>query len=78
MNRNIFTKRILARKNKIMTTGNKQNSGSEIEKKEYLYTSAGIREREGHIPRWLIWLAVALLIWSTYYLFSYWSPQMCC
>ena len=74
MNRNSFTKRKSVGKNEIMTNGNKQNPSPEIEKKEYFYTAAVIREREGHIPGWLIWLGVAILIWSTYYLFSYWNP----
>lgn len=75
MNGNIFIKRKSVRKKEIMTKRYRENSDSEIEKKEYLYTSAGIREREGHIPGWLICLGVTILIWSTYYLFSYWNPQ---
>ncbi len=41
---------------------------------EYLYQTAGIRERHGYIPIWLILVAVGLFIWGGYYLLSYWSP----
>ena len=47
-----------------------RDEGSE----EYLYQTAGIRERNGYIPVWLILVAVGLLIWGGYYLLSYWSP----
>ncbi len=57
-----------------MTKDKKPNLDSGMEKKEYFYTSSGIREREGYIPGWLIWLGLAVLVWSTYYLFRYWSP----
>ena len=41
---------------------------------EYIYQSAGIGERKGFVPVWLIWVALGLMIWAVYYLFSYWSP----
>ena len=46
----------------------------EFKKHEYLYQSSGIRERPGHIPVWLILVAVALTIWGVYYLVSFWQP----
>jgi hypothetical protein len=39
----------------------------------YLYADAGIREKHGSIPLWLKLVAVALLIWSVYYLIQFWS-----
>lgn len=41
---------------------------------EYTYQSAGIRERHGYIPVWLILVAIGLMVWGGYYLFRYWSP----
>ena len=41
---------------------------------EYLYQSAGIQERKGYIPAWLILVAVGLTLWGGYYLVQYWSP----
>ena len=40
---------------------------------EYHYRSAGIRERSGGVPLWLVMVAVALLIWGLYYGVTYWS-----
>ncbi|MDO9116577.1 MAG: hypothetical protein Q7U39_01350 [Nitrospira sp.] len=40
----------------------------------YLYRHAGITERGGHIPFWLILVVVGLLLWSIYYAIEYWSP----
>ena len=52
----------------------KKHSPHSAEKtKEYLYTTAGLREREGHIPIWLICLGVGLFIWGTFYLIKFWS-----
>jgi hypothetical protein len=39
----------------------------------YLYRHAGIREREGRIPFWLLLVVVSLIIWSVYYTVKYWS-----
>jgi hypothetical protein len=44
------------------------------EHRPYLYRHAGIMERDGHIPFWLILVVVGLIIWSVYYSFQYWSP----
>jgi hypothetical protein len=41
----------------------------------YLYRHAGIKERDGHIPFWLILVVVGLLLWSVYYTIQYWSPS---
>ncbi len=43
----------------------------------YAYESAGITEREGHVPLWLWLVVVSLLIWGIYYLAAYWNapPQ---
>jgi hypothetical protein len=40
---------------------------------EYLYTSAGIRERHGRIPLWLLIVVAALLVWSLYYMVQFWN-----
>jgi hypothetical protein len=40
---------------------------------EYLYRSAGIRERHGRIPLWLQVVVVALLVWSLYYMLEFWN-----
>ncbi len=39
----------------------------------YLYESAGIRERSGHIPAWLKLVAMGLILWGIYYTIRYWS-----
>jgi len=40
----------------------------------YLYETAGLRERHGHIPLWLWAVVVALSVWGVYYLITYWQP----
>ncbi|HXF93243.1 MAG TPA: cbb3-type cytochrome c oxidase N-terminal domain-containing protein [Nitrospiraceae bacterium] len=40
----------------------------------YHYRHAGIRERDGVVPLWLMLVVLGLLIWSIYYLLRYWSP----
>ena len=55
---------------------NGQN-GSEKSPQEpdyYLYRSAGITERPGHVPLWLLLVMIGLIVWGGYYLFAYWSP----
>jgi hypothetical protein len=39
----------------------------------YTYETAGITERQGHVPVWLWIVAIALVIWSIYYLITYWQ-----
>jgi hypothetical protein len=41
----------------------------------YVYRHAGIKERTGFVPLWLILVVVSLLIWSVYYTIRYWSPD---
>ena len=41
----------------------------------YLYWHAGIRERDGSIPVWLMLVVIGLLIWSVYYTVRYWSAS---
>lgn len=61
------------RENKLQESNDPSSSrGSENE--EYLYQTAGIRERQGTVPLWLIGVAVGLFIWGAYYLLHYWSP----
>ncbi len=40
----------------------------------YVYESAGITEREGRVPLWLV--VVSLMIWGPYYLFTYWNAPI--
>ncbi|MGH7255096.1 MAG: hypothetical protein ACREI3_04895 [Nitrospirales bacterium] len=47
----------------------------EHSERTYLYRHAGIREREGAIPLWLVLVVVGLLIWSVYYTIVYWSAS---
>lgn len=42
---------------------------------EYHYAHAGIRERHGRIPLWLMLVVLSLLAWSLYYLVRYWAPE---
>lgn len=42
----------------------------------YLYESAGITERDGHVPAWLWLVVVGLLIWGLYYLVTYWNAPI--
>lgn len=51
-----------------------QRENSQI-KQAYIYKDAGLTERHGYIPYWLLLVAVGLVIWGIYYLVSYWhSP----
>ena len=43
------------------------------QEEEYLYRSAGIRERHGRIPLWLLLVVVVLLVWSLYYMLEFWN-----
>lgn len=40
----------------------------------YHYKTAGIRERSGYVPWWLLVVTAGLIIWGLYYLWRYWSP----
>ena len=45
-------------------------------KQTYIYKDAGLMERHGFIPRWLLAVALVLVIWGGYYLVAYWqSPS---
>ncbi len=57
------------------TEAEKETPGSESAPDEYLYTTAGIRERSGTVPAWLIAVVVGLLAWGGYYLVVYWTPN---
>ena len=39
----------------------------------YVHEPAGIRERSGSIPTWLILVACGLILWGLYYMIRYWS-----
>jgi N-terminal domain of cytochrome oxidase-cbb3, FixP len=39
------------------------------------YASAGIEERHGRVPRWLLGVYVVLLIWMVYYLVRFWTDK---
>lgn len=41
----------------------------------YLFRHAGIEEREGYIPVWLILVVVSLILWSVYYTIRYWNES---
>lgn len=49
-----------------------EQSKAEVEQ-TYVYPHAGIREREGRIPRWLLMVCIGLIMWSIYYTIRYWS-----
>lgn len=40
----------------------------------YVYRYAGIQERDGRIPLWLLMVCIGLIVWSIYYTIRYWSP----
>ena len=42
----------------------------------YVYESAGIAERDGHVPLWLWLVVVSLLVWGLYYLVTYWNAPV--
>lgn len=39
----------------------------------YIYQDAGLLERHGFVPRWLLVVAVLLVCWGIYYLLTYWQ-----
>ncbi len=40
----------------------------------FLYKDSGIQERTGQVPPWLWAVFVILMIWSIYYLVTFWTP----
>jgi hypothetical protein len=40
----------------------------------HVYATAGIGERQGHVPWWLWLVVLSLSIWGIYYLVTYWNP----
>ena len=42
---------------------------------EYEYVSAGVKEKPGRVPVWLMTVICGLFIWGGYYLIAYWNPQ---
>ncbi len=56
----------------VNVTRTKAASGHSV----YVYGSAGIAEREGHVPLWLWLVVVSLLIWGIYYLVTYWNAPL--
>lgn len=57
-------------------TGHKsQDPTVEHSERTYLYRHAGIREREGGIPLWLVLVVIGLLVWSVYYTIRYWNAS---
>ncbi|WP_342349352.1 hypothetical protein [uncultured Nitrospira sp.] len=54
----------------------KNPTKTELEKENtYVYRHAGIKERAGRIPFWLLLVAVGLIVWSVYYTIKYWSES---
>lgn len=50
------------------------SGGIELKGPVFYYKDSGIQEKHGEIPRWLMAVVVALLVWGVYYLIAYWSP----
>lgn len=46
----------------------------EGEEAMHVYRAAGIRERTGRVPWWLIGVCVGLFLWGGYYIVRYWTP----
>lgn len=55
------------------TTVSKPQAEAGGETDTYLHESAGIRERSGYIPTWIILVALGLLVWGIYYMIRFWS-----
>ncbi|HNP31178.1 MAG TPA: hypothetical protein PKK23_19180 [Nitrospirales bacterium] len=54
----------------------KKHTKPEVEKENtYVYRHAGIHERAGRIPLWLLLVAIGLIAWSVYYTIKYWSES---
>ncbi len=56
-------------------TGSQTSSGNVVGH-VYVYESAGIAERDGHVPIWLWIVVVTLLVWGIYYLVTYWNAPV--
>jgi len=52
----------------------KHGAAGEHQRSVFYYKDSGIRERHGRIPLWLVAVALALIIWSIYYVIAYWTP----
>ena len=39
----------------------------------YEYRDSHIRERHGHVPKWLWFVTGGLIVWGFYYLAIYWN-----
>lgn len=61
-----------------MNQPSKHESQQEPEQRKegevFLYKDSGIHENRGYIPFWLILVAIALVVWSIYYMVENWSP----
>lgn len=61
-----------------MNQQSKQESQQEQEQRKegkvFLYKDSGIHENRGYIPFWLILVAIALVVWSIYYMVENWAP----
>jgi hypothetical protein len=55
-----------------MKTNDGKNPKTEDES-TYVYRHAGIQERDGRIPLWLLMVCIGLIVWSIYYTIRYWS-----
>ncbi|MCF8721807.1 hypothetical protein [Nitrospina gracilis] len=62
--------------NRTVPTAGSKTEDAHGPDEEYTYQTAGIRERDGYVPLWLILVGVGLLIWSGYYLWAYWLPPV--
>ncbi|MGP0628692.1 hypothetical protein ACTRW9_03205 [Nitrospina sp. 32_T5] len=61
---------------KTVQTGRQATESKNGSDAEYTYQTAGIRERHGYVPVWLILVCVGLLVWGGYYLWTYWTPPL--
>lgn len=62
--------------NRTVPTAGSKTEGAHGADAEYTYQTAGLRERHGTVPVWLILVCMGLLIWSGYYLWTYWTPPV--
>jgi hypothetical protein len=57
-----------ARKGENAASTREQKGGEEA----YFYRDAGIQERRGRVPLWLLFVIIILVIWGAYYMVAYW------